>query len=92
MKITDVQGETNTASPWIYSEILMASTFPVRPLKEYRADELTHFAAEVTYKINLTSFVDLSADDFAKAKKNTVIKTPEKILEYLYYDKSILKK
>ena len=92
MKITDVQGETNTASPWIYSEILMASTFPVRPLKEYRTDELTHFAAEVTYKINLTSFVDLSVEDFVKAKKNTTIKTPVKILERLYYDKSILKK
>ena len=92
MRITDVQGETNTASPWIYSEILMASTFPARSLKEYRTDELTHFASEVTYRLNLTSFVDLSVEDFAKAKKNTVIYTPEKILETLYYNKSILKK
>lgn len=92
MKIADVQGETCTASPWIYSEILMASTFPVRPLKEYRTDELTHFAAEVTYKIDLTSFMDLAVEDFVKAKNNTAIKTPGKILECLYYDKSILKK
>lgn len=92
MKIADVQGETCTASPWIYSEILMASTFPVRPLKEYRTDELTHFAAEVTYKIDLTSFMDLAVEDFVKAKNNTAIKTPGKFLECLYYDKSILKK
>lgn len=92
MKITEVQEETNTASPWIYSEILMASTFPVRPLKEYRKDELTHFAAEVTYKINLSSFVDLSVEDFALAKKKSIIASPEKILECLYYNKSILKK
>lgn len=36
-------------------------------------DELTHFAAEVTYKINLTGFIDLSVEDLVKAKSNTVI-------------------
>lgn len=92
MKITDVQGETTTASPWIYSEILMASTFPVRPLKEYRVDDLTHFAADITYKINLKNFLDLSVEDFAIAKNKSVIKSPKKILECLYYNKLILKK
>lgn len=91
LKITDVQSDTITASPWIYSEILMASTFPGRPLREYRLDELTHFNEEVIYKMDLTGFVDLSVEDFAKAKEKTVIDTPEKILERLYYDKSILK-
>ena len=92
MKMIDVEGETNTGSPWIYSEILMASTFPVRPLKEYRTDELYHFASEVTYKMNLTSFVELSLGDLVKAKEDSAINSPEKILECLYYNKSILKK
>lgn len=91
IKMTDVQNETNTASPWIYSEMLMASTFPARPLKEYRLDELIHSKSGVTYKINFNGFVDLYMQDFEKAKKNTVIKTPEKILERLYIDKGILR-
>ena len=91
LKVSNIEEETSTGSPWIYSEILMASTFPIRPLAEYRTDELLHFDAKITYDVNLTGFVDLSIQDLIKAKNDTVIKTPSKILERLYQDKAILK-
>ena len=90
IQVTEMQNVTNTASPWIYSELLMANTFPRRDYDEYRSDELEHSSYRLSYHVNLTGFVDLTLEDIIDLKKNLVINTPTKVLELLYLRKQVL--
>lgn len=44
IKVKDTIEQIKTASPWIYSELLMATEFPHRKLADYRQESLQHFA------------------------------------------------
>ena len=94
LNISDVKGNEKTASPWIYSELLMANTFPSRCLKEYRKDELYHYALgeAMEYRVDLRSFTDLQVEDFRIAQQRSLFKDiPTKIMNQLYRDKGIIK-
>lgn len=92
LNISDVSGNEKTASPWIYSELLMANTFPARRLKEYRPDELHHYAlGALEYKVDLSKFVELKVDDFRKAQQDTLFKDDlTEILNQLYKNMGII--
>lgn len=94
LNISDVSGNEKTSSPWIYSELLMANAFPARCLKEYRKDELFHYAIgeAMEYRVDLSAFKELEVGDFRKAQQISLFKDiPTEILNQLYRDKGIIK-
>ena len=89
IQITDVENETLTASPWIYSELLMASTFPGRQYRDYR---LKHsMTAELKYKVSLDSFVQLCYADIEKAQKEA-FGGGALFLDQLYQNKGLIQR
>lgn len=91
MHVSDIKDENLTSSPWIYSELTMASTFPPRPYKDYRIID-SYIRAEMNYNVCLDSFVDLSFSDIEKARNETLIKGGPFFLDKLYENKGILKR
>ncbi len=91
LQVSDVKDETLTASPWIYSELTMASVFPQRPFKDYRLLH-SYATAEMKYKVCLDSFVDLSFADIEKAHDDCLLPAGAFLLDKLYENKGIIKK
>ena len=93
----DVGKESTTSSPWIYSELLMANTFPARSpqyyeiLKAERTDSFEHFSLDVKYKVGLQSFVEISLNDIQDSANKAVRKTARKVLDQIYLDKGLMK-
>lgn len=96
LNISDVKGKEKTASAWIYSELLMASTFPARSLKDYRKDQMMHYATSesMVFEPQLSSFIDLEADDLDRAAHRLLpeFRDPKEILGQLYKEKGLLPK
>ena len=97
LKPADLGDDKTTASPWIYSELLMANTFPARPpeyygiLKDKRHDDfLEHFDLKVNYRVGLTDFVDINLDDIQKSASKTTKKTARAVLDQIYLDKGLM--
>ena len=95
--VSDICDLTEIASPWIYSELLMANTFPIRDLSYYREqknirtkDVFAHSDLRIKYKVNLTDFVNVELEDFRVAAAKTSIKTACNILDQLYLDKGLI--
>ena len=83
---------SQTASPWIYNEILMANLMRPKKLQEHRQDELLHsLDGSLSYPVDLKSFVSLHINDFIEAANKVTIQTPKTILDQLYRDKGIIK-
>lgn len=90
----DIGHEEKTSSPWIYSELLMANTFPARKPSDHgiRADSFfEHSELKVEYDVNLVGFVDLDLSDIQSAGVKSHPKTARGVLNQLYMDKGILK-
>lgn len=93
LNISDLTSNEKTSSPWIYSELLMADTFPARSLKDYRREELFHYALgeAMEYRAKIDSFIDLNPQDFVKARETVLLNdVPEEILNQLYTQKGII--
>lgn len=87
-----VNDVSQTASPWIYNELLMANLLRKRKLEEHRTDELMHgLNYQLSYPAPLDSFVDIKPDDFIVAAKQVNICTPSTILDQLYRNKGIIR-
>ena len=97
LDMKDIGKESATSSPWIYSELLMANTFPARNpqyyeiLKEERDDSFEHFDLHVKYRVGLQDFVDISLNDIQNSAKKVASKTARKVLDQIYLDKGIMK-
>jgi len=97
LNMKDIGKENTTSSPWIYSELLMANTFPVRSPQYYgildtkRTDSLEHYSLDVKYKVGLQSFVDISLNDIQNAANKVGSKTARKVLDQIYLDKGLIK-
>ncbi len=107
VKPKDIKNKELTGSPWIYDEILMATTFPPRPLEDHRSGAILEhsqqFSVNISYPLNLGGFKTISKKDFTSAElriqKSGQITGVEGIeskgdlvLEQLYVDKGILSK
>ena len=96
LNMSDIGNDTTTASPWIYSELLMANTFPARRPEQYgilntRSNEILEYSElKVGYRVGLTSFVDLDLNDIKSASIKIKLKDARKILNQLYLDKKLL--
>ena len=88
-----------TSSPWIYSELLMADTFPARKAEEYRIAKaerddsiFEHSALDVKYKVNLKGFMDLDLNDIQTAGSKVKSRTARNVLNQLYLDTGLIEK
>lgn len=97
LTVKDIDKESTTSSPWIYSELLMANTFPARSpqyyeiLKEERADSIEHSSLEVKYKVGLRSFVDISLNEVQNSANKAARKTALKVIDQIYLDKGLMR-
>lgn len=87
IKLSDIENDNRTASPWIYNELLIANTIPVRK----RRNIVAQYASppQIEYKVNLEEFCVLKLSDFENAQKVAKSKKPEKLLDQLYVQKGI---
>lgn len=92
---SNIGNEDYTSSPWIYSELLMATTFPVRKPPRLCMDSLLagmedlNESIKIRYKIPLNNFIDISIDDIKKAAMQAKNKTSREILDQLYINKNL---
>lgn len=90
--------ESKTASPWIYSELLMATQYPHRELMEYRSELMhgsiikEHFYAslKVDYNVRTDKLVALSISDIQTAAQKCTRESAQTVLDQLYADKNLL--
>lgn len=86
-----------TASPWIYSELLMAKMMQLREPERYNElfneAKLAHYKhtspVPIKYCLNLDYLRPLNLSDIISAGKRVETKTPWKILDQLYKIKGI---
>ncbi len=85
------QSSTQTLSPWIYSEIVMANTikqtFPKRPMKIEKNSR--HYAelnesVEITHNLDFADFINLDRNAFIRWKGVSLVRD-EHPLDVLYY-------
>lgn len=100
IKASDTKDSSKTASPWIYSELLMATVFPHRKLSYYR---LSHHREDsifyesktpfqVEYDVHVEKLVELNMRDFEMAIRRCGKVEPENVLDQLYLQKGLLRK
>lgn len=98
ISMSDSTDNTKTASPWIYSELLLATTFPHKKLSCYR-NNLMHSDSssikdsqfQVKYDVAVKKLKDLSISDFVDLPRPSV-KVAEETLDRLYVKKGLLEK
>lgn len=93
IKAQDIMEEAKTASPWIYSELLMATEFPHRELLDYRKVEhrIYEFAElSLEYKVSVDELTPLNLSDLKKLEKVSSIPSPLKYLDHLYMNKGLI--
>lgn len=88
--------KNTTASPWIYSELLMANTFPAREpsyygiLKSKRSNNVFgHSDFNMKYEVGLSEFVNIDLSDIQQSASKVMNKSPRFILDQLYLDKGL---
>lgn len=86
-----------TASPWIYNELLTANFMRIKSPEEHRtpgnaAMHLYLLGGKITYNVQLNTFVDLDIHDFQKAATQCETINPEIILNQLYLNKGLITK
>lgn len=97
LNMKDIGKESTTSSPWIYSELLIANTFPARSpqfyeiLKAERTDSFEHFSLDVKYKVGLQSFVGITLNDIQNSANKVGRKIARKVLDQIYLDKGLMK-
>lgn len=69
----DVENPSKTASPWIYSELLMATEFPHEKLSKYREGEsyeergyFEHAELQINYDIRIDKLTELYFSDLKR--------------------------
>ncbi|MBO6301464.1 MAG: hypothetical protein J6N15_03395, partial [Ruminiclostridium sp.] len=94
---SDIGDNSTTGSPWIYSELLMANTFPARDpeyyniLKAERSDSIfEHSELKVKYKAGLDDFVVIDLEDIKNSAAKTKRKTARSVLDQIYLDKGLM--
>lgn len=94
IKISDINNPDKTDSPWIYSELLMATEFPKQKLQYYRSLQHSNFSyninesLRVRYDVNIDKLYKLTLNDLLEAGLNGNKKT--QFLDALYSNKKIL--
>ena len=107
VKPKDISNKDLTGSPWIYNEIVMATTFPPRSLEEHRSrailEHSQQFSLNVSYPLKLDGFETVRKEDFIAAESRVekskqilglddIDRRSDLVLEQLYVDKGILSK
>ena len=93
IKIQDITEEAKTASPWIYSELLMATEFPHQELSYYREIEHgnhpTYEFAELSleYNVRINKLTPLT---FSDLKEIRIHNNPIDSLDCLYTNKKLI--
>lgn len=98
LNVTDIASNESISSPWIYNELLMASTFPARipdryaGIREGKAyDSALHEGKrsllQFNYSIPLGEFKELKLNDFQKAKE--IVMKDRKYIELEVRDKNV---
>ena len=97
IKVNDTIIGVKTASPWIYGEILMATTFPHRKLYNYRRkqrrDNTNIFESkgvQIEYDVNVEELIKLDLGDIEKAKRQCEKISFATVLDQLYRNKGLL--
>ena len=96
IKARDTEDKDKTASPWIYSELLMATEFPHQELMVYRPlthyDEVTFELSEVQfeYKVKVDELKELKLSDLKELNGNRYQKNPLACLDELYCKKGMI--
>ena len=97
IKLKDITDKSKTASPWIYSELLMATEFPHQKLQYYRplvhSEQYSREASrlQVEYDVEVDKLCDLHFDDLYLAKYAAKKDDPLAILNQLYIGKKLIK-
>lgn len=99
IKTEDVTNGAKTASPWIYSELLMATAFPRKVPNRYRrylahGDGKVIFEnkeLQVAYNVPIDKLMMLQLSDFEVAGRRCGRISATSVLDQLYRDKGILK-
>ena len=92
----DIGKEDSTSSPWIYSELLMATTFPARNpddygiLKSYSSVHFEHCDLNIKYKVNLADLQDITLDEIEMAATKVGSQRAREVLNQLYLDKKLI--
>lgn len=99
LKVSEIGKETTTSSPWIYSELLMANTFPRRNLEDHNTavsnesfSVSENFDLKINYKVGLEKFVDINLNEIIESANKVNKKDARSVLDRLYVDKGILLK
>lgn len=96
IKAQDIEDVAKTGSPWIYSELLMATEFPHEKLSKYRVgilEENSSFEnAELTinYDVRIDKLTKLSFSDLKDIESQCKGKNPLNTLDRLYNNKGLL--
>ena len=82
----DAENPSKTASPWIYSELLMATEFPHEKLSKYREGEsyeergyFEHAELQINYDIKIDKLTELYFSDLKKMKFKDETQDPLKL-------------
>ena len=93
----DVENPSKTASPWIYSELLMATEFPHEKLSKYREGEsyeergyFEHAELQINYDIKIDKLTELYFSDLKKMKFKYKTQDPLRNLDTLYRNKGLI--
>lgn len=93
----DVENPSKTASPWIYSELLMATEFPHEKLSKYREGEsyeergyFEHAELQINYDIRIDKLTELYFSDLKKMKFKYKTQDPLRNLDTLYRNKGLI--
>jgi len=101
IKAQDATDTSKTASPWIYSELLMATEFPHRKLEDYRHnkvlkhedEKLLYNKAElqVEYNVSIDKLISLCLNDLINVRTDNYLKDATVFLDQLYLNKGMIK-
>lgn len=95
IKAQEATDISKTASPWIYSELLMATEFPRQDWRHYRTSQ--HVAIyeavqlQVEYDVYVDKLISLSLSDLRKAGEDSGSQGPTAVLDQLYINKGLIK-
>ena len=94
----DINEENATGSPWIYSELLMADTFPPRNADYYHIMDsemsnllLEGYGPNIKYEVNLKEFRKITINDIKTSANKVKEKNARKILNQIYFDTGFIK-
>lgn len=83
------EGNNQTYSPWIYSELLISRIVRKKPPRGYREDvkkaiSESYSDLKVKYDVDLTHLINLEIEDLKCVKSNSITKDSRKNLDLLY--------